>query len=441
MKKIWSILLILVLVAIVASAAADVKVVNGLEERNIAVQPAGENQVDKNISPTTGRDLDDLADTDLPEGFLGMAATGKYYPVMVQHCGYAAATGDAAPLYGSYADVYYEMAKSKPGHARMGILYNDYHPTWVGASRSMRVGYLWIRQEWNAPYIYAGYQTDDSGNKYNTDVNKTARALGLVTPENPEPPLEERVLFNALNGGTRAWLNAVHRIKGKGMSGKSMTDNHNLVWKLTYLDQNVFNKDLEFPNHTWKFTDSLPEGGDEATTVYIRFNKNANKSGGEEDGAYYFNSFLEYDADENVYYRYAIRDGQNPQNKAILFQEQIPSNVQGVNGKDSDYRISCTLSLGNAITFANVIVQGVHMEWPNGDETPYPFMTGTGVADYFMGGKHYTGVWKRDTYDDRTVFYGEDGQEISMQRGRTLIVIMDYNTTYKGENIREVSYE
>ena len=36
---------------------------------------------------------------------------------------------------------------------------------------------------------------------------------------------------------------------------------------------------------------------------------------------------------------------------------------------------------------------------------------------------------------------GEDGQEISLQRGRTLIVIMDYNSTYKGEHVREIRYE
>ena len=74
-------------------------------------------------------------------------------------------------------------------------------------------------------------------------------------------------------------------------------------------------------------------------------------------------------------------------------------------------------------------------------------LTGTGNADYFMGGKHIAGVWKRDTVEDRTVFYDENGEEIELQPGRTIIIMMDYNTTYirdkddKGRQPREVRYE
>ena len=53
-----------------------------------------------------------------------------------------------------------------------------------------------------------------------------------------------------------------------------------------------------------------------------------------------------------------------------------------------------------------------------------------------MCGKHFSGVWNRDTYSDRTVFYDENGDEIELQRGRTLIIMMDY--TIKG---RSLSYE
>ena len=63
-------------------------------------------------------------------------------------------------------------------------------------------------------------------------------------------------------------------------------------------------------------------------------------------------------------------------------------------------------------------------------------LTGTGNADYFMCGKHYRGVWQRKDYNSRTVFYGEDGNEIEMQRGKTLIILMDYNS-----KARLVQYE
>ena len=90
---------------------------------------------------------------------------------------------------------------------------------------------------------------------------------------------------------------------------------------------------------------------------------------------------------------------------------------------------------GDDITFSNIIVQGINMKW-KGSEQPDPDLTGTGIADYFMCGKHYQGVWQRKDINDRTVFYGEDGNEIELQRGKTLIILMDYNN--KG---RSVSYE
>ena len=90
---------------------------------------------------------------------------------------------------------------------------------------------------------------------------------------------------------------------------------------------------------------------------------------------------------------------------------------------------------GDAITYTNVIIQGIEMKW-KGSERPNPTLTGTGNADYFMGGKHFKGVWSRKDMNSRTVFYGEDGNEISLLRGRTLIVLMDYNQ--KG---RSVKYE
>ncbi|MBR4855407.1 MAG: DUF3048 C-terminal domain-containing protein, partial [Bacteroidaceae bacterium] len=60
---------------------------------------------------------------------------------------------------------------------------------------------------------------------------------------------------------------------------------------------------------------------------------------------------------------------------------------------------------GNEITFSNVIIQGVTQNWKSADR-PDPVLIGTGNADYFMGGKHIAGVWEREDYNSRTVFYG-----------------------------------
>ena len=432
MKKILSILLALAMLTACASAFGET-IVNAAEERNIAIQPAGENTVPANISPVTGRDLTTLP---LPDGFLGMVATGVYYPVMVQHNGYASGTGNAAPWNGTYADVYYEQPKARTGYTRLTMLFNDYFPQYVGASRSIRVGHVWNRQEWDAMFVYAGMQ-EAVNSKFNTSVPEAVRALGLKNSENPDVPMAERVLFNALNqlsAKTRPWTLYRYRVKGLDKA-------YNVVWDLQALYMDVFPKDKTFPNHTWKFADGLPEEGDNAEVIYVMFNKEHGKTGNidKEDGVFYFNSMLQYDAESNQYYRYLISDRSNPWHSAKEFTELVPSNVK-ITKEDDWYRISCDRTQGDPITFSNVIVQFIDMEWP-GSEQPYPILTGTGNADYFMGGKHISGVWQRDTYDDRTVFYGPDGQEISLQRGRTLIVQMDYKTTVNGVNVRELKYE
>jgi len=211
------------------------------------------------------------------------------------------------------------------------------------------------------------------------------------------------------------------------------------VWDLPGVVNDLLGeRSFESHNHTWKFGD-LPEGGEDAETVYVLFRDDVAKKE-DESGVFYFNSMYQYEPEENVYYRYAIDDMDNPENNAILFQEQLianPTITSSQNdGLEGGHFINdCTLYKGEAITFANVIVQYIDMEWP-GLEAPYPILTGTGNADYFMGGKRYTGVWKRDELDDRTVYYGADGQEITLQPGRTFIVLMDY----KSEN-RAVKYE
>ena len=77
------------------------------------------------------------------------------------------------------------------------------------------------------------------------------------------------------------------------------------------------------------------------------------------------------------------------------------------------------------ITFNNVIVQSIRMNWIESTR-PDPELVGKGNADYFMAGKHYQGVWERTDDNSRTVFYGEDGNEIKLQKGRTLIILMPY---------------
>ena len=42
-----------------------------------------------------------------------------------------------------------------------------------------------------------------------------------------------------------------------------------------------------------------------------------------------------------------------------------------------------------------------------------------------MGGVRVKGYWNREDMESRTVYYTEDGKEVELQRGKTLIVIVD----------------
>ena len=71
MKKLLGLLLAVVLVLTSVTALAERKTINPEEERNITIQPAGENSVDDSVSHTTGRNLDEVADSAAEQGFLG----------------------------------------------------------------------------------------------------------------------------------------------------------------------------------------------------------------------------------------------------------------------------------------------------------------------------------------------------------------------------------
>ena len=118
MKKTLSLLLALAMLLSMTTALAEGKQIDGLAERNIKINPAGLNEVDDLVSPTTGRNLMDI---EVPNGFLGMAVTGEYQPILIQVSNADNGLGSSAkiknyrnaPINGIYADVVYEALQKK----------------------------------------------------------------------------------------------------------------------------------------------------------------------------------------------------------------------------------------------------------------------------------------------------------------------------------------
>lgn len=427
MKKVLCLILALAFLMSVTSSLADKKKIDGVTERNITINTAGLNtdpdeKIAEGISPTTGRTL---AELEIPDGFLGAAVTGKYQPVMVQITNSVNGIGvnkkgepyQYAPINASYADVVYECLQKEAGtETRMTMVFCDLLPDYVGFVRSTRATHARIRQEWNCAFCTSGYAL--------ADVPGEWTKFGV---KNPQAASAEDPGLVYVGDYPKVWKDYVWRLYPQATP-------NNEVFMIADIAQNIIPKDHKASNHTWLFSEELPEGGDDATIIYVNFGHK-----------YETDSRLEYNPETKLYTRYCqvqksedlpYRDTKlvNPRTKLVQIEGESQRRLV------ADERV-----LTENITFSNIIVQSIDMRWPGGSR-PDPELTGTGNADYFMGGKHYAGVWERKDYNDRTVFYGEDGNEIKLQPGKTLIIQMPVREAWAQKKLqpttkRSVSYE
>ena len=423
MKKTLSLILALVMLIAVTSAFAEGKAIDGLADRGITIHEAGLNEVDDLVSPTTGRNLMEI---EVPNGFLGMAVTGEYQPIMVQISNADNGLGSSssiknyrnAPVNGIYADVVYEALQKKGGgESRMTYVFSDVVPDFAGFIRSTRIQHALYRAEWEAAFVTSGW------NYAVKDVPNVWKENGLPDPTGKRTEADPGSVYVG-DLSTKPWGPYVYRICDK--TGKKYSGANTELFNLTGLLTDIIPKDHVPANHTWKFTDDIPMGGDDAEFVYVKFGSE-----------YATDSRLEYDASTNSYIRYIKREkGEDmPYRTNVLLEPEVKKvKGDGRNVKGMGLVIQ-GMEAGDPITFNNVIVQQVDYNWISFTR-PNPKLVGSGNADYFMGGKHLSGVWDRKSLTDRTVFYGPDGNEIEMQRGRTLIILMPY-----GENGAGVSYE
>lgn len=378
MKRIAAILLVLCL--LLAQALAETTI-DPKEARNIPLTEAGENETPDGISPTTGRTLSKLY---VPEGYAGLAATGRYLPMLVQIGNDGGGVGNRAPWGVAYADILYETPLTRSHETRITAVFSDMIPDSVGFVRSARIGHVWLSEEWGGGFLFYGQQEVEG-----SDVKAEIKRLGADL---------RSVIFSGITGGTN-----FKRYFTSRAGAKSPYDVDANVAAMSRLVP----EDHVAPNHAFRFTDDAPDG-DSATRVYIKWG----------DSAKLYNSRLVYRKEWNGYLRY-----------------MGTSKTNWYADRDSD---------DSAIAFQNVIVQFTRVDYNHHNKNE-PIMyvigengeTAEGNADFFLGGKHISGYWKRDGMTSRTVYYDASGEEIALLRGRTLIVIFPDDAASK----RSVSYE
>lgn len=388
MKKFVCLLLATVLMVMSAVALADTTKINPQENRGIKPQDVGLNEVEEGISPTTGLNLSTMT---VPEGFWGLARSGRYMPMMVQIGNDNGGIGYRAPWGLNYADIVYEMPLHKNGATRLSAIFSDLIPDSVGYIRSARVGHAWLREEWGAGFLFYGQQELEG-----SDVLGEFKQMG-------HKYLEDGYFFSGIVGDGKPW-------KKYYTTREGLATPYHINANVAKMYE-LIPEDYVAPNHAFKFTDELPEG-DDAQSIRVSWTNGSN------DNVY--GSQLVYNIDSNTYMRYMRRE-----------KDALEPWVE----KDTQEQLD----------FANVIVQFTNI-WYNHDvSAPVVEVIGRngkdyvaveGNADFFMAGKHVAGYWKHDSVTSRTVYYGPDGEEISLQRGKTLIILFPND----GQNDSEVSY-
>ena len=370
MKKVLRMLLALAMVLSIMPVALADTTIDGTAKRGIKAKDVGLNEVVDGVSPTTGLDLNDL---EKPDGFAGLAITGRYLPMLVQIDNYDGGVGEMAPWGATYADIIYETPLHSSGFTRLTFLFSDLIPDSVGPVRSARVGHAVLREEWDAGFLFYGMQTYAKAN-----VKDVFKKYGAS---------KKGVLFSGLVSSGKAWKQYYTRRSG-------IAAPHNVDANVAAMSELV-PASHEAPNHAFLFTDELPTAGEAAEEITINW------------GAVKYNSRFTYDADSNLYYRYML----------MKDDEEVPY-------EDRDTQ--------EHLAFSNLIVQHTTVEWVRSD-APLTNHIGEGNADIFMGGRYIAGYWKHDSAQSRTVFYDENGDEIQLQRGKTFISIVpaDVVVSYK----------
>ena len=77
------------------------------------------------------------------------------------------------------------------------------------------------------------------------------------------------------------------------------------------------------------------------------------------------------------------------------------------------------------VTCDNVIVQSVEYDWYSGEsDRPKVTTVGTNRCEYFIGGRHFSGTWTRNSINDNTVYMDANGNEVLFNPGTTYIEML-----------------
>lgn len=285
-----------------------------------------------------------------------------YQPVMIS---IENAPGARPQIGLNAADIIYE-APVEYSITRFHLIFNDEYPLFAGPVRSSRVYWMRLQQEWNTMYIHRGY----GGLPYSRDW------VGIHV----EPYLT--------GTGDMLW-----RMRGR----KSV---HSLMANIPELVDAFYPGNIAVPFKRFQFADrpDTTQGKPFEKVALNFFYRNQKEKN--------WVTFA-YDPETNALSRY--QDGK-------LFYTRMPAGGRSPG--------TARIARKEPFVCQNLIVQYVTFT-EVGDEKDHrdARLNGQGKCDYFINGMHLTGYWSRLSYSDKTVYYLDNNEIVTLAPGRTWICL------------------
>lgn len=271
------------------------------------------------------------------------------------------------------ADVVYECV-AESTITRFYCLFNDNYPKIAGPVRSARLYFININREWDGTLVHFGGPDDP-----------TCPESYIYGSNSNDIP----VRVDGMKGANASYF-------WRSKDRKAPHNAYTSVKKI--LDEKVdyTPKDRTFWDFalTEKDQANLYEGEESFNEVSIPFLS-------KEDFVSY-----KYDAETNKLYRFM--GGKQFMTVTVTEDE---------NGKQT--------SKTEQVCCSNLIVQYAKQGVISGDYggRRQATLVGKGEAEYFINGKHIKGYWERKTQNEATVYYTEDGEQVTFMPGNTWVEV------------------
>ena len=275
---------------------------------------------------------------------------------------------DAYPHWGvSEASIIFQIPNSGKGATKLLALYTNKYPEHAGGVRSARITMLPVSNSFDAAFASGGYSPTKQA-KVNVDayLKKWGYTKNLK------------------------WFNLLGNYYKQRES--FVKEPHNLSCNVNEIHQKLVDDKVEFKVKAFAFATEPLTRGEDATKIKIKYY--TDKKAGKTNHA----SCSQFEFKDGVYYR------------------------TSATGVYTDRKTE------EPVTFTNVIFMRCEVK----SMGSYPYfnqhLKGKGPAEIFQNGKYIHGAWTRSADDSRLLFVDEKGNELTMQPGRSFIIITDGKT-------------